>query len=129
MKLSFKIILFLVCIFTGGITKTYADSDTTDTTNTTDTLKNGRLIGYGVTNEADTQYVVIKIQKSDTINYFVYKIDGSPYCDYIFNMLTNPAFWDNISPEPRFYIVYDNRRIFDYIGKSHYKILRFTWRE
>jgi hypothetical protein len=117
MKIKFKIILFIVCIITGGITELNAD-----------VIKDGKLVGYGVTNEAGKEYVVIKIESSGNY-YFVYEINGSPYCDYLFNMLTNPAFWWENTPGTRFYIVYNNSPLFTSDGKPHYEIQRITWKE
>lgn len=116
MRNSFKIILFIVCILIGGITKTYAR-----------TIENGQLIGYGLTNKDDKQYGVIKILETDTV-YLVYEIDGSQYCDYIFTMLTNPVFWGN-KTDDRWYIVCKDDEEFEQNEKPHYEIVRITWRE
>lgn len=116
MKVIYKVNMVLISLFFAGVISTHAQK-----------ITNGKMKGYGVTTatiEGTKQEVLIAdIYGNGKMNYVAYIINGSPYGDYIFNLLSNPDLWT----QDVFDVDYSNKKLLTIDGKEYYEITKFMF--
>lgn len=118
MKKINKVNLILISLVFAGVINTHAGK-----------ISNGYMKSYGVAtstiNGVKQEVLIATMDYGYKLHYIAYVINGSPYGDYIYNLLSNPDLLD----KDVFDVEYNKKSIIITIdSKDYYEITKFMFK-